>query len=268
MKPINLSAPIAQGRTADVYPWDADHILKLYQNWCPAEWAEHETRVAQALQRAGVPTPAAKEIVTVEGRRGVIYERVPGISMLDDLRRNPWRIFRHARSLAELQIKIHQQTVADLHSYRAGLAHSIQRAPHLPDSLRQKTLDWLATLPDGTALCHGDFHPANVLISPGGPVVIDWMTASLGSPWADVARTSLILTIGVRSAGKTVPPLMRWLSGLFHHTYLARYHALATGGAVELKRWQPVIAAARLDEQIAPEREALLQEIATFCEKL
>jgi hypothetical protein len=37
------------------------------------------------------------------------------------------------------------------------------------------------------------------------------------------------------------------------------YHALVPGGQAELARWQPIIAAARLNEHIEPEREALLQ---------
>lgn len=85
------------------------------------------------------------------------------------------------------------------------------------------------------------------------------MTASLGSHWADVARASLILSVGVKAAGDMLNPLLRLLSGLFHRAYLAHYHTLPPGGQAELARWQPVIAAARLNERIEPEREALLR---------
>ncbi len=91
---ISLSKPIARGRTADVYAWDDRHILKLYQAWCPPHWVEQESRVAQAVCQAGIPTPAAGEIVSVDGRRGILYERVNGISMLEDLRRRPWLILQ------------------------------------------------------------------------------------------------------------------------------------------------------------------------------
>src|SRR5262249_45632035 len=48
-------------------------------------------------------------------------------------------------------------------------------------------------------LCHGDLHPANVLIASAGPVVIDWFAASRGAPCLDVARTSLLLgDLGIR----------------------------------------------------------------------
>jgi uncharacterized protein (TIGR02172 family) len=256
---ISLSKPIARGRTADVYAWDDRRILKLYQAWCPPHWVEQESRVAQLVCQVGIPTPAAGEIVSVDGRRGILYERVNGISMLEDLRRRPWLILRHAQTLAELHAQIHRQTIPNLYSYRDGLARSIQQAPQLTEAARQKALARLADLPDEQKLCHGDFHPQNILVSAQGVVVIDWMTASLGNPLADVARTSLILSVGVRSAGREISSLARLFSGLFHRTYLNRYLALTPGGQVELLRWQPVIAAARLNECIEPEREALLE---------
>jgi hypothetical protein len=42
---------------------------------------------------------------------------------------------------------------------------------------------------------------------------------------------------------------------------LDRYLATVSDTRNELKRWMPVIAAARLNEDIAPEREALLKII-------
>jgi len=258
----HLGTPIAEGRTAELYDWDADHVLKLYHTWCPPHWVEHEAYVAHVIADAGIPTPRAGEVIEIDGRRGIVYQRVTGISMLDDMRKRPWLLLRHARSLADLQAQFHRLTVPGLHAYRSGLRHSIGRAPHLPESQRAQALDLLETLPDGQALCHGDFHPGNVLISARGPVVIDWMTASLGSPWADVARTSMILTIGIRAAGDMVSPAIRLLSGLFHRTYLNRYRSLVRNGQAEMARWLPVIAAARLDEQIEPERAALLLTVS------
>ena len=48
------------------------------------------------------------------------------------------------------------------------------------------------------------------------------------------------------------------LVGLFHRIYLSRYLALTPDSQEELERWMPVSAAARLNEDIVPEREALL----------
>jgi tRNA A-37 threonylcarbamoyl transferase component Bud32 len=47
---------------------------------------------------------------------------------------------------------------------------------------------------EGAVLLHLDLHPANVILSPAGPVVIDWTNAAVGDPALDVALVWVILT--------------------------------------------------------------------------
>ena len=179
--------------------------------------------------------------------------------MVEDLKARPWMVLKHAHSLAELQFKIHEKSTVGLPSYKDRLRHDIHEASLLTEDLRRKTRDLLDRLPDAQNICHGDFHPENILITKSGPVVIDWMTACSGSPWADVARTSLILTIGVRAAAKQIPLLLRMMVWLYHRRYLQRYRALRADTENEVRRWMTLIAAARLNENIIPEREALIK---------
>lgn len=258
---ISLSNPIAEGRTAEIYHWKDGYILKLYHDWCPPYWVEHEARVAQAISAAGIPTPSAGGIVVVNNRRGLIYERVSGVSMLQDLNARPWKIFKHAQTLADLHIRINRLSIQGLHSYKEGLTGTIQHAPHLDGELRERVLGHLASLADGELVCHGDFHPGNVLLTGQGAVVIDWMTANIGNPWADVARTSMILTIGAKNAGKQVSPIVRLFVSLFHQAYLNRYRHLTPDKNNEFAQWLPVIAAARLAEQIEGEQTALIEMV-------
>ncbi|HSL42876.1 MAG TPA: aminoglycoside phosphotransferase family protein [Anaerolineales bacterium] len=252
-------APIAEGRTAEIFLWDDRHVLKLYRDWCPPDWVEYEARIARAIHAAGIPSPAAGEIVEVNGRRGLVYERLEGISMLQDMNARPWTLWKHARSLAELQVKVHQQSIPGLPIYKERLGYDIRNAQHLSEDLQDKALALLDALPEGKSVCHGDYHPGNVLLTKNGPVVIDWMTACTGSPWTDAARTSLILSIGARAAGKQVNPMIRMAIRLYHRTYINQYCAHMSKGSNELQRWMPVIAAARLSENIIPEREALIK---------
>jgi hypothetical protein len=252
------SDPIAQGRTAEIYLWDDQHVLKLYRDWCPPDWVEYEARIARAIYEAGIPSPAAGEIVEVNGRRGLICERIEGISMLQDMNTRPWLLWKHARSLAELQVQINQKSIHGLPSYKDRLRYDISNSAHLGADIRNKALAALEILPDGENVCH---HPGNVILTKARPIVIDWMTACSGSPWTDVARTSLLLSIGPKGAGKLVSPLLRMIIKLYHWMYLSRYHALVPESKNELNRWGPVIAAARLNEDILPEREALIKMV-------
>ena len=257
-----LSTPIAQGRTAEIYLWDAGHILKLFREWCPPDWVEYEARIARAVYDAGVPSPHSGKIIEVNGRRGLIYEHLEGTSMLQDLNTRPWMLSKHARTLAELHVKIHQQSIAGLPSYKDRLRDDMRHTAHLSEDLRNKILAHLDILPEGKDLCHGDYHPGNVLLTKKGPIVIDWMTACSGARWADVARTELLLRIAPKSAGKQVSPLLRWMVGIYHRVYLSHYKARFPDTEAEMDRWTPVIAAARLNENILPEREALIEIVS------
>jgi aminoglycoside phosphotransferase (APT) family kinase protein len=222
---------------------------------------DYEARIARAVYEAGIPSPQAGEIIEVHGRRGLLYERLEGISMLRDMNARPWTLLKHARSLAELHARIHQNSITGLRSYKERLRYDIERSSQLTDELRKKVLAMLDRLPDGQSLCHGDYHPDNIFLTQKGPVVIDWMTACSGSPWTDVARTSMILGIGAKAAGKQVSPFIRAAIGIYHRNYLNRYRAVNSAAANELDRWTPIIAAARLNENIVPEREALIKMV-------
>jgi len=253
------SSPIDQGRTAEIYLWDDGHVLKLYRDWCPSDWVEYEATVASAIHAAGIPSPAVGEILDMNGRRGLIYERLEGVSMLQEMNAHPWKLWEYGRSLADLQGQINQKSIPGLPSYRDRLRFDISRSAQLSPDLREKALAALDLLPDGDKVCHGDFHPGNVILTDAGPVVIDWMTACSGRPWADVARTSLLLSIGPKGAGKMVSPIVRMAIILYRWVYLHRYQALMPDTKNEASRWAPVIAAARLNEDIPPERDALIK---------
>jgi uncharacterized protein (TIGR02172 family) len=253
--------PFAEGRTAEIYVWDDGHVLKLYRDWCPSDWVDYEARVARAVYEAGIPSPEAGEIIEMNGRRGLIYERLEGISMLQDMNAHLGMLLKHARTLAELHVQINQKSIAGLPSYQDRLRYDISQTPHLSPVLRDKVLALLELLPDGKNVCHGDYHPGNVILTKRGPVAIDWMTVSLGSPWTDVARTNLLLSIGAKRAGRQVNAIIRAVISLYHRTYLKRYFALRPDSEQESDRWAPVIAAARLNEDISPEREALIKMV-------
>ena len=253
-----LPAPLAEGRTAEIYPWQDGTILKLYRVWCPPHWVEDEARIAGIVTDAGIPSPRAFEIVEVDGRRGLVYERLEGVSMLTEMTRQPHKLLSFARTLADLQLRVHQCTAPDLPEMHSALERAITTTRHLPGDLRTAAYHALEKLPEGDRLCHGDYHPDNVLITPKGPVIIDWMTASRGDLWADVARTHLLLRLGQPTGDSGAFWLLRFGRQIYYQTYIARYTSRTPSGKSQLQAWLPVMAAARLNEDIPHERAALI----------
>lgn len=264
---MNKGPLIAQGRTAEVYAWGNDYILKLFHDNWSEEIAKQEARNARLAYNRGISTPAVDEVVEIEGRHGIIYERVDGVSMVEStfniLRKHPWRIGTLMRKFADLHYAIHQCSASDLPTAQAKLERAIQRADPLSTEQKQSVLIKLAQLPNSDRLCHGDMHPENVVITPQGLVVIDWLTAVQGDPSWDVARTSYLL----KDSGLPphMPPLLRRVIQLLrlpaHAIYMRRYREHSQISQQQLTVWQAPLAAARLSEGISEEETQLLELI-------
>ena len=257
MKHISLDHPLARGRTADVYKWDDGYVLKLFHHGFPLEDIEYELRIARAVHASGIKSPVAHELIRVNGRNGLVYDRVNGESMAAMLQHKPWKLFACAKTLAQLHARMHDFVFgADMPKQRGKLQRKIENAPALPTPLKTALLTVLHSLPESDCVCHGDFHFDNVLLTESEPVIIDWMDASCGNPLADVARTSIIL-LGIVENREMHNPALKFLVRVFHSIYLREYFRLRPQGRAEYIRWLPIVAGARLSEQI-PELEGWL----------
>jgi uncharacterized protein (TIGR02172 family) len=234
---------IGKGLTAQVYAWGDRRVLKLFESWRPAAKVAKEFAITRAVHAAGLPAPAAYELVEVEGRKGIVFERVDGRSMFEQVVARPWKLFTAARELAELHARLHAiKAPTELSTSREQVAGWIDAAAELPAAEKEELRRCLATLPDGDALCHGDFHPANILLSARGPIIIDWSSATRGHPLGDVARTSHLFEVA--DLPKESPRRILWLFNIaraaLHRTYLKHYFQLRPGRRSELEAWRPV----------------------------
>ncbi|WP_196260919.1 phosphotransferase [Pelagibacterium limicola] len=108
---------------------------------------------------------------------------------------------------------------------------------------RINLLSRLQSLSNDDRLCHGDFHPGNILGSEAEPFIVDWLDATSGPAQADACRTYLL-------ALHHEP----WLAD----QYLAAYAQASGWPAERILVWLPVVAAARLAENVIDEDSRLL----------
>jgi uncharacterized protein (TIGR02172 family) len=251
---------LGAGRTAEVFAWGDGQVLKLYRPGLPQLWVDQEARVGRIVANAGLAAPAVGDLVEVDGRPGVVYERLDGPSLLDYMATHPADIPALARRFAALHAQMHNCLRSELPSQRAALQKAIHVAPPLPAPLKLAVLERLDRLPDGQAVCHGDYHPGNLVVAQRGLVVIDWMTAGRGHPVADVAATTLLFRIArvpdyySTETQEAVDQARR----AFYQAYRAAYLGYRPFPVAEIEAWIPVLAAARLSNGIAEEEQDLL----------
>ncbi len=140
----------------------------------------HEARVMRYLRSQGFPVPAVEEVS--DDGLDMVMERIDGPDMVASMSKRPWAIPRLGRLLADLHRRLHELA-----------------AP-----------DWLPEAPVGRGdrLLHLDLHPLNVMMSPAGPVVIDWTGACRGDPAADVALAWVLMAAGEVPTGRVMGTIL------------------------------------------------------------
>jgi len=250
---------LADGRTAEVFAWGDDQVLKLYRDGWPRRVAEFEYHQALASQQTGYRVPIVGEILEIEGRTGILYERVNGSTMLIQIIKQPYRFPYFSRLMTDLHLEMHQRDAENLEPVRERLAGKIQAVSAFDEETQTALLRHLFSLPEETKLLHGDFHPDNILLTASGPVIIDWIDATLGHPLADVARTVVIGTYGI-------PPEERFGRFIFRtmvKIYLRRYFRYSPYSRADLDNWLLPVAAGRLSENIPHETAPLHRFVQT-----
>jgi uncharacterized protein (TIGR02172 family) len=255
----SLGSPMAVGRTAEIFPWGDGKVVKLFRSGWEEVDARWEAHKAGAVHAAGLAAPAVFGVVEVNGRYGIIYERINGISFIKVFQGQPWKLFSTARWMADIHTEMHTCRIPDFPSIKDRMTHRFQRMKEMPDDVRQALLGLLDRLPQGEAVCHGDFHPENIFFNGSTPVVLDWMDAARGSPLADVARTSFLLRKSILPVDMPNRRLIGLVRNIFHNTYLARYFHKNKPDPEEWKDWQTLVAAARLAEAVPGEQDMLIR---------
>lgn len=252
-----LGAKLGAGREAEVHTWGDNAVVKLYR---PGFGGHRAEAAALANLDGHHIAPTLLDTVECGGRTGLVMERLDGSDMLALLQHQPWRVLGLARALATAHHAVHEvEAPGDLPELRQVLAARVHDAV-LPAHLREHALRVLDGLPDGDRLCHGDYHPGNVLVAAERVAVIDWANATRGTPEADHARTVLLLRWA--DPLPDTPLLSRALitagRAVFAGGYARAYRRRSPQPLRQVNSWLVAHAAARLAEGIEAEQATLI----------
>lgn len=260
---MNKGRMLGKGMVAEVYEWGPDRVLKLFYEGLPLGWVTYEAEIGRLVYDLGIPAPTPYEMVEEDGRHGLVYQRIFGDSMLKLMERYPLRLGEYARKMAQLHVQIHQcSSNAKLPAQKYHIAETIRHSAPLLQDKTEKIIAYLERLPTADRICHGDFHPDNILVTPHSAIAIDWPNAYAGNPAGDVARTCLMFY-----SPYSLPPsfIKAWITDSlrrrFIATYLKVYLRLTRLSLEAIDAWMLPIAAARLREKIPEEEQWLLQLI-------
>jgi thiamine kinase-like enzyme len=259
------------GRTSDVYEYGTDCVLKLFKEGIDIETVETEYNLSKYVYAKGVPTPKPKEILHYNNRIGITFQKISGKTLLKVFLENVFKIYNNISKMAELQNKINQIIIENNgYTFKKYLKCTIINSKYLTEVQKKFMGKYINQLPDGINLCHGDFHPENILVFNGNFYIIDWMTGMQGPIAADVARTEMILK------NAEIPDdlsffrkyLISIAQGIVAKLYVKKYCKISGIKISELSIWKLPLYIARLDEKNSKmEEERILKKIKKELEK-
>lgn len=249
---------IGIGNTAKVYQWGKNEVLKLFYD---QNSAIIEAKNAEIINNLLLRSPKYVGYVEYEGKQGIVYEKIEGPTMLWHIEPNEKSITYNAKLMANLQYEMHNVENKLLPNLKSQITDKVNMSQEMLKDEKETILDVLHSLPDGNSLCHYDFHPDNIIISPNGPVIIDWLNFLVGSQEADITRTAMM--IQSQSLPPNAPPWLnnRNLREVFYKEYITEYLQLANISEEFLEHWMLPTLAVRIDEMSGVYRQEIKDKL-------
>src|SRR5699024_6917995 len=98
------SAPVTHGRSAEIYDWEGDKVLKLYFKGFPESDVDTEYSNTVEAFRCGCTPMECFGKVEYDGRFGIILKKIAGVSMTKMPEKNPLILFKAGRLIAEQHV--------------------------------------------------------------------------------------------------------------------------------------------------------------------
>lgn len=259
---------IAEGRTAEIFQQSHESVVKLYRSGFPKEAITYEYEITKQIASLGIPVPQVKGLVEMEERVGIIFEYLEGKPLLQKMVEHPLELDDYAVILADIHVMLHSFEVpADgggkrFRKQKEVLASNIHQVEQLSPDEKDAILQCLEELPTGHRVCHGDYHPDNVIVGEK-QWIIDWTDGMMGNPAGDVARTLLLLRYGTLpdAAPDHVKEQLEHVRRQMGDVYVNHYLTQSNLRLDEIDQWLVPIAAARLTDWIPEEEKDQLRSV-------
>ncbi len=198
------------------------HVLRMYRGYGPVATAKaaNEAAAMECARHAGLAVPANEAVGDVDGVPVFIQQLMPGVPVVDAVKRRPWQLASLARQFGAMQARIHSipppSTVR-----RLGVGEirtTIDDGPLAEALAREARID---------TFCHLDYHPLNVLACGGTlTAVLDWPGAAVTDRRADLAFTETAL-LRIPLPPSPINALLNRVRRRLHHHWREGYRAEA-----------------------------------------
>lgn len=253
-----------RGGEADIYEWQNDRILRVLREYRRGGDAfEKDKYVFSLLAEHKISVPKVYEYCTADKNPAVIMQKINGVELTDILKKNIFRLSKETEALVHMQLQIAEIDAAyPLNSVKQIVAYFMQ-SPMVTTQQADFVNKLLDDLPDGNKLCHGDFHPGNILVQNGQKYIIDWGGAHRGCFLSDAAHTYLLMKHVPQIPGQSAMQhtLLQVAGAMLARAYLKAARRSGAFQEEQFAKWTVVMAFLRVHYGLPGERTGRLKYI-------
>ncbi len=240
---MKLDNIIAQRNGKTIYR-DGDSCIKVFDDRYSKADVLNEALNQARVEETGLLMNKIKEVCTIDGKWAIVSEFIEGKTLEVLMKENPEKIDEYLELFVDIQLNIHKKQSALLTKLKDKMNRKISLT-ELDATTRYELHTRLEGMKKHKKLCHGDFNPSNVIITPQGEAyILDWAHATQGNASADVARTYLLFCLN----GDT-ETAKKYLDLFCKKSNTARQY---------VQKWMPIVAASQSVKGNQDERNFLL----------
>lgn len=240
---MKLEQVIAERSNKKIYR-DGDLAIKLFDEEFSKSDILNEALNHARVEETGLNVPHIVEVTIIEGKWAIVMEYIEGKTLEQLMREHPEKIEEYMNLFVELQLEVLEKQAPLLNKIKDKMYRKIHEADIDP-TLRYDLHTRLEAMPTHAKVCHGDFNPSNIIITPEGkPYILDWSHVTQGNAAADAARTYLLFRLGDDIKG----------AEMYLHLFCEKSNITKQ----YIQAWMPIVATSQSVKARPGEREFLM----------
>ena len=227
---MKLDTVIAVGKNKVVYR-DGDKCIKLFDELYSKADVFNEALNQSRIEDIGLNIPKIFEVKLIDGKWAIVLEYIEGKTLAQLMEENPEKKSEYIELMVDLQMSIHSKLSPMLNKLKDKMTRKIALTG-FDATTRYDLHTRLEGMPKHNKVCHGDFNPTNIIITPEGkPYIVDWAHVTQGNASADVARTYLLFCLNGDKEGADL--------------YLDIFCKKSDTAKQYVQKWMPIVAASQ-----------------------
>ena len=229
---------------------DGNKLIKEFDDTFTKAEVLNEALNNARVEETGLKIPKLLDVRKTETGWAITREYIEGETLSDLMKKNPEKEDEYLEKFVDLQLEIHSKKAPHLNKIKDKM-HAKISASGYEATLRYDLHNRLEGMKKHTKVLHGDYCPANIIVTPEGEYyIIDWAHVTQGNASADAARTYLIFTL----QGKTD----------MAEKYIAMFCKKADIAKQLVQQWMPIVACSESVKNIPGEKELLDSWVNVF----